>query len=148
MLDSWNASPLRSLFRDAKGHDLHTHRNTRCALSDGSAAALCVLGQNWSGANARLKSRLQHVSSTCSPARVCVCILFACVLCNSGDPQSVPVRNLLLEHLIVWLYSLRWDWFLLWLQAACSEDGGLPPVHCPVQVSSTCENITLIKLSV
>lgn len=34
----------------------------------------------------------------------------------------------------LWCFSLRRNWLLLRLQAACSEDGRLPPVHRALQV--------------
>lgn len=58
-----------------------------------------------------------------------------------------------------WIYwwllflSLRGDWFLLRIKAACSEDGWLPPVHRAVQVSKASvwaqasDNITEIWLA-
>lgn len=79
-----------------------------------------------------------------SSALVCVCCLHAYVFCKGDDPWSAPGMNLLMErYLMVFLFSLRGDWFLLWLQAACAEDGRLPPVHRALQVSNASVCVSL-----
>lgn len=65
----------------------------------------------------------------------CGCHIFSQLhLCMCARAWGKHVMYLLVQVLMVLLFSLRWDWFLLWLQAARSEDGWLPSVHRALQV--------------